>query len=59
MSAVIAAEAADAPVPVKVGKKKLIILVAAALVVLLVIGGGVGFWLKHKAAKAAFSLRKP
>lgn len=53
MSAVIAAEAADAPVPVKVGKKKLIILVAAALVVLLVIGGGVGFWLKHKAAKAA------
>lgn len=53
MSAVIAAEATDAPVPVKVGKKKLIIIVAAALVLLLAIGGGVGFWLKHKAAKAA------
>ena len=53
MSAVIAADAADAPVPVKAGKKKLIIIVAAALALLLVIGGGVGFWLKQKAAKAA------
>lgn len=53
MSAVIATEATDAPAPVKVGKKKLIIIAAAALVLLLAIGGGVGFWLKHKAAKAA------
>jgi flagellar protein FliL len=53
MSAAAPTVDADAPAPVKTGKKKLIIILAAALVLLVVIGGGAAFYLKKKAAAEA------